>query len=143
MRTSLFACALAGTMAFAPLPVFAGKVPVSNGIEVVNLPGVTVTPYDNPNAQPHFYATWQNDQLETNSYEEGLNHQAQQDEADVVRKRYQTALIANVQAEQVHALEQKNSIYLIAIPIEGTLGVANQVCISLTNKCCPEWLDGK
>jgi hypothetical protein len=143
MRTSLFACGLIAAISLASLPAFAGKVPVQNGIEVTNLPGVTVTPYDDPNAKPHFYASWQNDQLETYSRDEGLNHQAQQDEAVVIRDRYQTALSENAQADQIHAMEQRTSLYLIGMPVEGPLGVANEMCISFTNKCCPDWVEGK
>jgi hypothetical protein len=139
----MFACGLMGAIALASLPAFAGKVSVYNGIEVAELPGLTVTPYDDPTAQPHFYDFWQNNQLKTYSQEEGLNHQAQQDEAIVVRDRYQTALSESAQTDQIHALEQKTSIYLIAVPIEGPLSVANQVCISFANKCCPEWIEGK
>jgi hypothetical protein len=138
MTSSLFTRPLLGAIALASLPAFAGKVSIYNDVAVTDLPGLTVTPYGVPYAQSHFYTSWQNDRLETTSQEEALNHQTQHDEANVIRKRNQTALRASAQAEQIHALEQKDSIFMIAIPMEGTLEVANRLCISLTGKSCSE-----
>jgi hypothetical protein len=137
MKYSLFACAFMGAIVFASLPAFAGQFSAGDGKEVADLPGLTVTPYDDPNAQPHFYTPLQNGQFWTYSQEEYLNHEAQQDAFVVNRDRNQTALSEDAQAEQIHVLEERNSIYLIALPIEGSLDAANQACISLTGKRCP------
>jgi hypothetical protein len=53
MKRSLFACALMGAIALASLPAFAGEISEYKGIEVTDLPGLTVTPHVAPHAQPH------------------------------------------------------------------------------------------
>jgi YD repeat-containing protein len=95
-----------------------------NNLPVTDLPGPTVTPYDDPNLQPHFYTPEENALFSATSQQAHDDDQMRTDAAAVNRQRNLTAQREHNDLAAADAAVSRDGVTILTAPVVGAIGVA-------------------